>query len=332
MRTTDVFRAWGRILSGRVPSLSIEITRECPLSCPGCYAYNEDHLNNGVTLRELRDFKGEALVRGVLDVVRKRKPLHLSIVGGDPLVRLFELEELLPQLTAMGVHCQIVTSAFRAIPEHWQENPRIGVVVSIDGLQADHDVRRRPATYERILRNIAGRAIDVHCTVTQQMAGRAGYLAEFLDFWTPRPEIKRVWMSLYTPQVGEVSAERLTPEGRAAVVADLRSLRSKYPKLGLPEGIIDSYLEPPTSPEACIFAMTTETISADLRTAISPCQFGGTPQCSECGCAASIGLHAIGRRRLPGGLRVGTIYNASVAIGAVAGRLRGRHIAAEPGS
>jgi hypothetical protein len=328
MQTTDVLRGWGRILSGRAPSLSIEITRECPLSCPGCYAYNEDHLNTGVTLRELRDFKGEQLVRGVLELVRKHKPLHLSIVGGDPLVRLFELEELLPQLTGMGVHCQIVTSAFRAIPEHWQKNRRIGVVVSIDGLAADHDVRRKPATYERILRNIAGRKIIVHCTITQQMAGRPGYLAEFLEFWTPRAEVTRVWMSLYTPQVGEVSAERLTAEGRAAVVSDLRDLGPRYPKLAMPEGIVEAYLDPPSSPDECIFAKTTETISADLRTVITPCQFGGTPDCSECGCAASAGFHAIGRRRLPGGLRVGAIYNASVAIGTVVGRFRAG--AAEP--
>src|SRR5829696_9321744 len=164
VKTTEVLHAWGRILSGRAPSLSIEITRECPLSCPGCYAYNDDHLNNGITLRQVRDFKGQALIDGVMALVERHRPLHLSIVGGDPLVRLFELEELLPQLTAMGIHCQIVTSAFRKIPAHWRANPRIAVVVSVDGLQPDHDVRRHPATYDRILRNIEGCEISVHCT------------------------------------------------------------------------------------------------------------------------------------------------------------------------
>ena len=63
----DLARAGWRVLSGNVPLLSIEITRECPLSCPGCYAYGESHLGGGVTLRELRDFRGDALVEGVLD-------------------------------------------------------------------------------------------------------------------------------------------------------------------------------------------------------------------------------------------------------------------------
>ena len=31
--------------------LSIEITRECPLHCPGCYAYGDTHLGGSVTLR-----------------------------------------------------------------------------------------------------------------------------------------------------------------------------------------------------------------------------------------------------------------------------------------
>ncbi len=35
----EVVQAWCRILSGYRPNLSIEITKECPLRCPGCYAY-----------------------------------------------------------------------------------------------------------------------------------------------------------------------------------------------------------------------------------------------------------------------------------------------------
>ena len=46
----EVVRAWGRILQGRRPNISIEITRECPLRCPGCYAYGDEHLGGGVTL------------------------------------------------------------------------------------------------------------------------------------------------------------------------------------------------------------------------------------------------------------------------------------------
>jgi hypothetical protein len=32
----ELVQAWGRILTGYTPAVSIEITRECPLRCPGC--------------------------------------------------------------------------------------------------------------------------------------------------------------------------------------------------------------------------------------------------------------------------------------------------------
>jgi MoaA/NifB/PqqE/SkfB family radical SAM enzyme len=164
----EIVQAWGRILSGYRPNLSIEITKECPLRCPGCYAYGDEHLGGGgVTLRGLSDFKGDELVTRFMAMIDRHKPLHLSIVGGEPLVRYRELSQILPQLAARGVHTQVVTSAVRPIPPEWAEIDRLQIVVSIDGLPAEHDARRAPATYERILKHIAGHQITLHCTVTR---------------------------------------------------------------------------------------------------------------------------------------------------------------------
>jgi len=116
--------------------LSIEITRECPLSCPGCYAYGESHLGSGVTLRELNDLRGDALVNGVLELVRKHKPMHVSLVGGEPLVRHRELSRILPALSELGVFTLVVTSAVIPIPIEWMKIPRLRVAVSVDGLPA----------------------------------------------------------------------------------------------------------------------------------------------------------------------------------------------------
>lgn len=246
MRTSEVLGAWQRILQGKRPSLSIEITRECPLRCPGCYAYDEAHLGGGgVTLRSLHDRKGQELIDGVLEVVKHYQPLHLSIVGGDPLVRYREVETLVPLLLAQGIHVQIVTSAFRAMTPAWATMPKLNVVVSIDGLAPEHDVRRTPATYDRILKNIANQQVTVHCTITGQMMKRPGYLREFLEFWTPRPEIRKVWFSLFTPQIGDQLPEILTPAERARVIAELRELRKVFPKLNMPEALIDQYAKPP---------------------------------------------------------------------------------------
>src|SRR5204863_1523032 len=218
------------------------------------------------------------------------RPLHLSIVGGEPLVRYRELNTLLPILAARNIHVQLVTSAVREIPAHWHSIKRLSLVVSIDGLQPEHDVRRAPATYDRILKHIEGHRITVHCTVTRQQVRRDGYLEEFLKFWSANPNISQVWMSLYTPQVGELSAERLTKADRQRVVADLSVLRTKFPKLRMPKGLIESYAKPPHSPEECVFALTTACVSANMEKPITPCQFGGNPDCANCGCLASAGL------------------------------------------
>src|SRR5512138_3119846 len=164
-----VLNAWGRLLRGYSPLLSIEITRECPLHCPGCYAYGDNHLGGDVTLRGLRDLRGDALVDGVLDLVRTHRPMQVSFVGGEPLVRHKELSRILPTLNDWGVHSLVVTSAVIPFPEAWNDIRRVRVTVSIDGLQPEHDARRTPATYERILKNLAGRKADISWVITNQM-------------------------------------------------------------------------------------------------------------------------------------------------------------------
>jgi sulfatase maturation enzyme AslB (radical SAM superfamily) len=319
----EVVQAWGRILAGKRPNISIEITKECPLRCPGCYAYGDEHLGGNVTLRGLSDYKGDELVSRFMAMIDRHRPLHVSIVGGEPLVRYKELNSILPQLAQRGVHTQLVTSAVRPIPSEWSALRRLQMVVSIDGLQPEHDVRRTPATYERILKHIEGHQITVHCTVTRQQVRRDGYLQEFLDYWQANPNTRLIWISLYTPQVGELSTERLTKADREKVIADLSRMRKNYSKLQMLDGMLKVYAKPPDSPENCIFAQTTECFSSDLERRITPCQFGGKPDCQNCGCIASAGLEAIGRHRLKGGLAVGKIFYASLAVGRTVARFRG---------
>ncbi len=314
MDIKPVLQTWGRVLLGRVPTLSLEITRECPLRCPGCYAYEENHLG-GRDLRSLSDFQGQELIDRVLALVDEHKPLHLSIVGGDPLVRYRELDALLPRLADKGIHVQVVTSAFREIPRSWASIPLLRISVSIDGLQPDHDVRRTPATYERIQRNIQGHHIAVHCTITSAMVKRDDYLDEFVAFWAANPAVEKIWMSIFTPQSGQNPAECPTAAERDRLVQKLLVLREAYPKLDMPVGLIREISSPPQSPSRCIFAKTTRAVSADLSTRVDPCQLGGDPDCSRCGCIASMGLNAIGNHRLLGPLTAGHIFWASATVG-----------------
>ena len=114
----------------------------------------------------------------------------------------------------------------------------------------------------------------------------------------------------------------MTPVARQQVIAALLSLRQKYPKLDMTPGLIKAYADPPQSPEECAFAKATHGVSADLQEQIVPCQFGGQPDCSNCGCMASAGLTAVARHKLPGGLSLETVFDASFKVGAFVRALR----------
>src|SRR6266853_2144499 len=176
--TKDLLAGWRKILAGRAPMLSIEITRECPLSCPGCYAYGESHLGGERKLTELSDLRGDALVSGVLALVERHRPRHVSLVGGEPMIRHRELSRILPALSAQNIFTLVVTSGIIPIPAEWMGLRRSRVAVSIDGLPEHHDPRRKPATYTRILENIRDREVTIHWTITGAMMKRPGYLEE----------------------------------------------------------------------------------------------------------------------------------------------------------
>ena len=231
----DLARAWWRVLSGSVPLLSIEITRECPAELSGMLRLRRQSPRQRDHTAGTSGLPRRCLVEGVLDLVRRHRPMHVSLVGGEPMIRYREFDRILPALSEMGVFAMVVTSGVIPIPAHWMEIPRMRVAVSVDGLPEDHDVRREPATYERILKNIAGRKINVHWVITRPMLARPGYLEEYVAFWNARPEVDHIWVSLYSPQMGEESPGAAHARTIAnALRANCRHCGRTYPKLLIP--------------------------------------------------------------------------------------------------
>jgi hypothetical protein len=114
----------------------------------------------------------------------------------------------------------------------------------------------------------------------------------------------------------------LTIEGRQRVARELPGLREACPKLLMNPGIGQALLEPPKNPQECLFSKMSTNFSADLTTRVEPCIFGGTPDCSQCGCVASSGLHHVQRRKVVGLLSIGHLVRGSTAIGSLMNRLR----------
>jgi sulfatase maturation enzyme AslB (radical SAM superfamily) len=322
MRLQNVFQSWGKVLAGKVPMLSIEITRECPLKCPGCYAYGDSHLGEGgPNLRSVSDYRGDELVERILALVDEHAPLQVSLVGGEPLMRHRELSRVLPELSRRGIFTMVVTSAVIPIPREWKALPKITIAVSVDGNPEDHDVRRQPATYERILRNIEDRRVNVHWTVVRKNIEQPGYMDRYLEFWNARPEVDRIWVSVYTPQLEEESPERLTAQNRIALAEYFNSVQHRYPKLTMHRGLMDAFLAPPENPSECLFAKLSVNYTADLRTRVEPCVFGGAPNCAECGCSISMGMHWLGDVKVAGPLHARHLIQGSLAIGRTVNRV-----------
>ena len=147
------------------------------------------------------------------------------------------------------------------------------------------------------------------------MLARNGYLADFCHFWSDRTEVRKIWFSIYTPQQGENSPERLRNDDRAVLFDALLALRS-YPKVDLPRAVMEGYRNPPRAPQECTFARLSTCISADLSTRVTPCQLGGKPVCEECGCIASAGMHGVASRKLAGLVPVSDIVDGSLRVGA----------------
>jgi hypothetical protein len=49
-----------------------------------------------VTLRQLNDRHGEALIEGVLALMHRHHPVQVSFIRGEPLIRHRELDWILP--------------------------------------------------------------------------------------------------------------------------------------------------------------------------------------------------------------------------------------------
>jgi organic radical activating enzyme len=278
------------------------------------------------TLRDLHDLRGDALVEGVLQLVRKHKPLQVSLVGGEPLIRHRELGRILPALSELEVSTLVVTSAVIPIPLEWMKIPHVRVAVSVDGLPEHHDIRRKPATYERILKNIEGRDVNIHWVITRPMLLRPGYLEDYVSFWSARPEVNHIWFSVYSPQIGEQSSEILTPEDREVMTRELLSLRPRYPKFLLTEGMMRAFNHPPSNPADCLFSKMSANYSADLQSRVEPCVFGGTPDCSQCGCAISAALHWVRTIKLAGPVKIDHFVRGSIGVGNLTNRLRAHSV------
>ncbi len=114
----------------------------------------------------------------------------------------------------------------------------------------------------------------------------------------------------------------LTADDRQLIARELPALAKKFPKLLTTEGIARAIVQPPGNPDDCLFSKMSSNCSADLKSRVEPCVFGGAPDCSQCGCAISSGLQWVKSIKFAGPLKIDQFVQASINIGLLFNRLR----------
>ena len=163
-----IITAWGPHSPRLQPSLSIEITRECPLRCPGCYAYGDEHLGGDVTLR-----RGPRLQRS--GAGRSAHGPRRRAAAASRVDRRRRAARPVPRAGVILPRCRERGHLHAARHERGPSDSRR---MGHHPAAADRRLDRRPpartrrATHARDLRPHPeahrGHQIIVHCTVTRQ--------------------------------------------------------------------------------------------------------------------------------------------------------------------
>ncbi len=100
----------------------------------------------------------------------------------------------------------------------------------------------------------------------------------------------------------------------------------QYPKLLFTAGMARALVHPPSNPDDCLFSKMSANYSADLQSRVEPCVFGGSPDCSQCGCAISSALQWIRTIKLVGPVKIDHFIGGSIGVGRSVNRLWRRSI------
>lgn len=137
-----------RILSAPI-SVTLMITRRCNLYCLHCGNSPEQFLREDMSTRELL---------AVIDELARRKVLHLSISGGEPLTHP-DFFEIVNAIMQCPLHWQLDTNATlvtREIAARLKRLPRRPLIsVSLDGMTPEtHERIRGPGSFAKTIAGI----------------------------------------------------------------------------------------------------------------------------------------------------------------------------------
>ena len=171
--------------------VSMQLTYRCNLRCDHCYQWNEQGFFHDYSAERQRTDLDVGIIEKVLrDTAGTQSKLFLW--GGEPLMhrRFDEVAALLARYPRTITMCTNGLLLERNLPHLLPLGKDLNLLVSLDGIGADHEALRGRGTFERTVRNIATMLdlrrsgefdgeVSVSCMVSDATVGR---MYEFMEW------------------------------------------------------------------------------------------------------------------------------------------------------
>lgn len=244
---------------------TFDLTAECPLRCRHCYFFSEPQPDAALDDEEWHLRLAEVV---------KEEQLHTAFwVGGEPLLR----PERLRRAAKLFARNAVATSGAVPIPP----DLGMGLLVSLDGLEPEHDRLRGHGAFARALDHLAplpAQSFVLNVTLTRETLGAIDQVPALVE----RTRAAGAVVGFYTAAPGSPLA--LIDAERELAVNRLLDLKRDHPDALLSPASALEFLRPGSGPGArCPYRGTDLAFDPLLRQR-RPCTFGASADCARCGC------------------------------------------------
>ncbi|MCI5178752.1 MAG: radical SAM protein [Candidatus Electrothrix sp. AW3_4] len=191
-------------------SATLKLTTQCNLSCKHCPWLKQQ--NTDMPTEQWKD---------IIQKLQNRGVKFLVFEGGEPTLRE-DLQELIEFGQSLGMLTLVVTNCTHSLRDYSPEM----FLISLDGLQEEHDILRGKGTFDLVLKNLP--TTNVHKRALISLSHRNIHQLEaMLDFFAPL--VDSFWFSfVYDYQTRESNAALHSEEKKVAALK-IVSLWKKYP-------------------------------------------------------------------------------------------------------
>jgi radical SAM protein with 4Fe4S-binding SPASM domain len=184
--------------------VSMQLTYRCNLRCSHCYQWNEQGFFRDYSLEKQRSELDVAIVEEVLRATAARRS-KLFLWGGEPFMhtRFGEVAGLLAQYPRTVNMCTNGLLLERNLDHLLPIGRHLNLLVSLDGLDDDHEALRGKGTFARTVRNLTtlldlqregrfGGELSLSCMVSDETVG---CMPEFME-WAEDLGVSSVYFQL----------------------------------------------------------------------------------------------------------------------------------------